>query len=325
MFGKKLMGAVVGAFAILGATAGTAAGAPHAAAVPVQAGHGAVESGWLVAKARTLAEPELMPLGVNDYGCRSAEHPRPVVLVHGTFSNAYDSFSALAPYLKDRGFCVFAFNFGASDALIGKVPGVNGTARVEKSIGELSAFVDDVLARTGVAQVDLFGWSQGGVLSHGYAKFGGGASADAPATNKVATIVTYGSPNGGTTSNGILSLIESMGQYGSSTDDLGPVLEDFGPDSDYVARLNDGGITMPGVRYTSIASRYDELVTPYRTGFIDYGAERENVENITLQDGCEVDLSDHLQGMYSPRMMSLTARALGDDTPIACRPNAPLL
>ncbi|MYS72594.1 lipase, partial [Streptomyces sp. SID5926] len=42
--------------------------------------------------------------GWNDYTCKpSAAHPRPVVLVHGTFGNSVDNWLGLAPYLKNRG------------------------------------------------------------------------------------------------------------------------------------------------------------------------------------------------------------------------------
>src|SRR5947209_7276383 len=51
--------------------------------------------------------------GWNDYTCKpSAAHPRPVVLVHGTFGNSVDNWLALAPYLVDRGYCVYSLDYG---------------------------------------------------------------------------------------------------------------------------------------------------------------------------------------------------------------------
>jgi len=50
---------------------------------------------------------------------------------------------------------------------------------------------------------------------------------------------------------------------------------------------------VPGVRYTTIATRYDGIVTPYRSQFLDGG------RNIGLQDLCANDFADHLALLIS--------------------------
>ena len=52
------------------------------------------------------------PAGANTRCTPSAAHPYPVVLVHGTFANMYDSWGALAPDLVNNGYCVYMFNYG---------------------------------------------------------------------------------------------------------------------------------------------------------------------------------------------------------------------
>src|SRR5690348_4689922 len=102
--------------------------------------------------------PTASPPGANDWSCKpSAAHPRPVVLVHGTFADMSDSWQALSPLLVNNGYCVFALNYG-SYAGSGAV-GVYGTGEIRNSAKELSAFVDKVLAATGAAEVDLVGHS----------------------------------------------------------------------------------------------------------------------------------------------------------------------
>src|SRR5215218_7752084 len=118
--------------------------------------------------------PTASPPGANDWGCKpTAAHPRPVVLVHGTFADMSNSWQAISPLLKNNGYCVFALNYG-SYAGSGAI-GVYGTGEIRNSASELDAFVDKVRAATGVAEVDIVGHSQGGMMPRYYLKFLGGA------------------------------------------------------------------------------------------------------------------------------------------------------
>src|SRR4051795_5036208 len=57
--------------------------------------------------------PTASPPGANEPCQPSAAHPRPVVLVHGTFADMSNSWQALSPLLHNRGYCVFALNYGS--------------------------------------------------------------------------------------------------------------------------------------------------------------------------------------------------------------------
>ncbi|MFF0792473.1 esterase/lipase family protein [Streptomyces spiralis] len=235
--------------------------------------------------------------GWNDYGCRpSAAHPRPVVLVHGTFGNSVDNWLSLAPYLEHRGYCVFSLDYG-------QLPGVplfHGLGPIDKSAGQLSAFVDKVLTATGAAKVDLVGHSQGGMMPRYYLKFLGGAA-------KVNALVGLAPDNHGTTLSGLTKLLP----YFPGAEDLlkatTPGLADQITGSDFLTRLNEGGDTVPGVHYTVIATKYDEVATPWRSQYLT----GSDVRNVLLQDLCPVDLSEHLAiGLFDRVAFHEVANAL---------------
>ncbi|KPC78724.1 esterase/lipase family protein, partial [Streptomyces sp. NRRL S-4] len=218
--------------------------------------------------------------GWNDYSCKpSAAHPRPVVLVHGTFGNSIDNWLVLAPYLVNRGYCVFSLDYGQLPG----VPVFNGLGPIDKSAAQLDVFVDKVLGATGAPKADLVGHSQGGMMPNYYLKFLGGA-------DEVNALVGIAPDNHGTTLLGLTRLLP----YFPGIEDLlttnTPALADQIAGSAFITKLNAGGDTVPGVRYTVIATRYDEVVTPYRTQYLS----GPNVRNVLLQDLCPVDLSEHV-------------------------------
>ncbi|MEU5363545.1 alpha/beta fold hydrolase [Streptomyces sp. NPDC005925] len=249
---KRLLGPL--AAALLTATLAAPSGVAHAAAGP--------DRGW------------------NDYTCKpSAAHPRPVVLVHGTLGNSVDNWLGLAPYLKGRGYCVYSLDYGVLDG----VPLFHGLGPVDKSARELSAFVDRVLAATGAAEADLVGHSQGGMMPRYYLKFLGGAG-------KVNALVGLAPSNHGTTMFGLTQLLPYFPGAEDLLTEATPALADQIAGSALLTRLNEGGDTVPGVNYTVIATKYDEVVTPYRSQFLN----GPNVRNVVLQDLCSADLSEHV-------------------------------
>ncbi len=234
----------------------------------------------------THASPSASPPGANNWSCQpSAAHPRPVVLVHGTFADMSDSWQALSPLLADHGYCVFALNYGAADG--SDALGVYGIGDIAQSAQQLATFVDRVLSATGASQVDIVGHSQGGMMPRYYLKYLGGSS-------RVHTLVGLAPSNHGTTIDGITT----VGRYiPYSNQFVGAactacVQQEAG--SSFLANLNSGGDTVPGVNYTVIESQYDEVVTPYTSAFLS----GPSVTNITVQDQCSFDFGEHLSMPY---------------------------
>jgi triacylglycerol esterase/lipase EstA (alpha/beta hydrolase family) len=257
--------------------------------------------------------PTASPPGANDWSCKpSAAHPRPVVLVHGTFADMSNSWQAISPLLKNNGYCVFALNYGSYSGS-GAI-GVYGVGDIPTSAGELDAFVDEVLAATGAAEVDLVGHSQGGMMPRYYLKNLGGAA-------EVHTLVSLSPSNHGTTLDGLFVLSNFFPGANQFTGALCPACEQQRAGSAFITALNSGGETVPGVEYTVIQTRFDQVVTPYTSAFLS----GSNVHNVLLQNQCILDLGDHLSMPYDHIAAADVLTALDPLHPrgFLCTPIAP--
>lgn len=268
------------------------------------AGTGPESDDFLAAYAYSQLNPGVQPTGSNNWSCKpSSQNPRPVVLVHGTFENQYADWSKLAPVLQRTGYCVFSLDYGKSSGSAAAIPpGVNGTGDIAASAKELGAFVDKVLAASGAAKVDIVGHSQGGMMPRQYLKYEGGAA-------KVQNLVGIAPSNNGTTLFGANKLIDQLSRFGITEATAGQAARQQTVGSDFLSNLNSGGDTQPGINYTVIATKYDQVVTPYQSGFLNAGPGA-TVNNITLQNGCPVDASDHLNIVNSPRAIYFVQKAL---------------
>lgn len=313
--------------AVMCAVAATAPPASAASGSADPVGSGPVQSDFRAAA--RYPHPEAIPPGADDWACKpSKAHPRPVVLVHGTWESAYQTWAGFAPVLARHGYCVFAPELGILPTSAGGgVPalqsgGEYGAGHVDESAAQLGAFVERVLRVTGARQVDLVGHSQGGVIARAYLRFHGGADASNPLGNKVSRVVTMAATNHGTTMDGLVDLEHDMRAEGV---DIGPqVAAASGPagadqqqGSEFITRLNSGGDTMPGLDYTVLTTTYDEVSTPYTASFLTAGPGA-HVDDIVIQDGCPADHTEHTDFTYSPRAQSLALRGLGAQLPPVC-------
>ena len=221
--------------------------------------------------------------GVNDWSCRpSAAHPDPVVLLHSLGFNDAASFAYLAPKIADEGYCVFSLTYGRPAP---EVPN-GGLGPIAASAAEIEGFVGRVLAATGAAKVDLVGHSEGAALSLYLPKVDHFA-------DRVAKVVALGPGTHGATYGGLLDVAEFFGQRDALEDALNrfgcTACNDLMPGSAFIEALNAGPIAQPGVDYTVIATRFDLLVAPTSSSFV----EEDGVDNQYVQDTCPLDPVGH--------------------------------
>ena len=237
--------------------------------------------------------PGTPPPGSNDWSCRpTAAHPRPVVLVHGLFANMTDNWQTMSPLLANNGYCVFALTYGDHPDPSSALAQFGGLAPMEESAAQLSAFVDQVLSATGARKVDIVGHSEGATMPDYYLEYLGGAA-------KVARYVGVSGVKHGTTLHGVGTLAADYGTlFPGAPDTIAGSCgscQEFVVGSDYIHAI-EARAPARGVVYTNLATRYDELVSPHTSSFLT----GPNVTNITMQDHCVVDFSDHLSIISSP-------------------------
>jgi triacylglycerol lipase len=227
------------------------------------------------------------PPGANIWTCRpSAAHPNPVVLVHGTGGNENDNWQTYAPLLANNGYCVYAFTYGVLPGVGVPLNQVGGITTIESSAAQMAAFVDRVLAATGATKVDVVGHSQGTLMPDYYAKFLGGAA-------KIDKYVSLAPLWHGTNLAESATLAQLGAAYGFTLPEpaFGSAPEMLAG-SPFLAQLGD--VRVPGITYTNISTRYDELVVPYTSGI------EPGMTNITVQQQCAADFSDHLEIVADP-------------------------
>ncbi|KAK3814230.1 MAG: putative secreted lipase [Benniella sp.] len=240
--------------------------------------------------------------GLNNFGCKlTAAHPRPVVLVHATLLTV-DSWEDFAPILIKKGYCVFGLTYGKYK----DIPGFGGLAPIEDSAQELGTFINTILTKMNVTQVDVVGHSQGGILARYWIKYLDGAG-------KVKNHVGVSPINHGTTLSNIVTWAKAFKIFAPSQplfDFMAPSFYQMVDTSDFIKKLNAGGDTAEGVTHSNIATQYDEVVTPWKTCF----QESAGVTNVKLQDLCFGSLNEHLLMVNSKVVLQFVLNQLDPST-----------
>lgn len=298
---RRFLTCVTAAIVVTIGGAGTAS-----AAVP---NPGPVQNNWFSAFSYSLAHPDVLPQGINDFSCRS--DTRPVVLVNGTFENTYANWSRLAPQLAADGFCVFGFDYGgAAGSPIQQVGPMRASGL------QLAAFIDRVRTATGSDEVDLIGHSQGGLLPLYYINVLGGA-------DKVGRMIGIEPASQGVSVYGV-ALLPRLIPGGTALEGVVcAACVDFTAGSSFMREVAAGGYTRPGVTYTTIISRTDGLIQPAEARL----PAAPNVTNIVTQDVCGLDFTDHVNAVYDDITLRITRNALdpANSVPPHCKLVLPLL
>ncbi|MEU8976242.1 alpha/beta fold hydrolase [Streptomyces monashensis] len=179
---------------------------------------------------------------------------------------------------------------------------------VPDSARQLAAYVDRVLAATGAKKVDLVGHSQGGgLMPQWYLRFDGGA-------RKVHQLVGINPSSHGTTFLGLAHLADAVldvaGRAGKPLGLDSPAAKDQTIGSPVLQSLHARGDTEPGVTYTNVITKTDEVVTPYTNQYLNPG-RGATVHNILLQSVCPLDLTGHLGSSWDTNVYQLVLNALG--------------
>ncbi|MFW0786576.1 alpha/beta fold hydrolase [Gordonia sp. CPCC 206044] len=304
--GSRRIGFVGGVTAVLVAClvafvgAGTAQGAPQ----PLPETYG-----FFSGIPGELTHPGGSLPGSNDFSCKpTAQHPRPVVLVHGTGGSQQTNWGAYVPMLANRGYCVFALTYGALPGAPWPVSAIGGMGRIESSAAQLSRFVDRVLAATGAEKVDIVGHSQGTYMPTYYVKYLGGAQ-------KVSKYVSLAPLWRGTLDGSPILPISKALLGGADLPICAACTQMTGGSAMNELLWRGGSPYVPGIDYTNISTRYDELVLPYTSGQVR-GGRGQHVRNIVVQDSCAQDYSDHLAIAGSRRAAHMVLNALDPQHPV---------
>ncbi len=248
--------------------------------------------------------------GSNIWDCKpTSRHPRPVVLVHGTAGNKNTNWQTYAPLLANNGYCVFALTYGVSAGTPKGVDQFGGLDKIETSAEQLKAFVAKVRTATGARQVDILGHSQGTLMPNYYAKFLGGAP-------YIHSYVSLAPLWHGTNLGAQGQMNQSMNVYSpSATETPGcAACSQMGTDSEFMQKMRAGGVAVKGITYTNIVTKYDELVSPYTSGI------EPGMRNITVQDSCATDYTEHFEIAADPVAAGYVLNALdpAHPRPVPC-------
>ncbi|WP_276771302.1 esterase/lipase family protein [Lawsonella clevelandensis] len=201
---------------------------------------------------------------------------------------------------------------GAMSKVVRAIGGLDfgGLGDIEASATFTAAFINEVMKTTGAKTVDIIGYSEGGTVANLIAHTYGPSFID--------NIITLGGINVGINPLGV----QDVGAvYAENAEPalVGNILE-FGTIA--AAQMMTGSPiinsitnpdTLPGITYTNLSTKYDQFtaISTHNPNF-QKAVPGATVTNITVQDGCDKDHSDHLTLPYNKRVWAIVLNTLAD-------------
>lgn len=235
------------------------------------------------------ASPEATPLTAIEACPASSAGGVPILLIHGTNATVEKSLGPVQQALLEDGRCVYGLEFNSMQPL-------------SASVDYFAGAVDRIREVNHVTAIDVVGKSQGALIARAVSV----RSADR-ATPPLRHVVAISGPQHGVSQTVAGVDITPIGARTPLFNLIDrAAMRDMLVGSPFMTELGRGPMTAPGVHYTMLASRYDQIVTPYSNAFVD----EPNVKNILIQDGCEEDRAGHLAESTDPRTVDLVLNAL---------------
>ncbi|KAJ6127564.1 hypothetical protein N7523_003176 [Penicillium sp. IBT 18751x] len=241
---------------------------------------------------------------INDFSCKSNSNP--VVLLHGLGATYYEDLNFMQSWLQTQGYCTYSLTYGAYDGF----SEVGGLKHIVDSAPEIAKYIKEITQKTGKGKVDVIGHSEGAFQTLYVAKFEG-------VSYLIDKIVSIAPPTHGTDFGALYNAAFAFGEAsGTSVKDAlnkagCGACSDLVSGGSAIKRLNDGKpVVQPGNTVTIIASKFDEMVTPPKTSFV----QEAGVTNLYIQDICPLDSVGHIGEAYDLNVWQMVKNAL-DSTP----------
>lgn len=163
-------------------------------------------------------------------------------------------------------------------------------------VSSIDGFIKKVMRETGSPKVNIMTFSQGGLIAANWMKNHGGAQYVDQVVNISA--VLQGTP---TATIGEELVPGCLGIQGCSA---------MRPESAFITQLNTPRDNIPGIQYTNITTKYDELAAPYSVNFM---YDEGDYQNILIQDYCPGLPLEHTVMMRTRLVWSMALQALKGD------------